>query len=564
MRKALLLFSLILFLSASVLPAFSDEEDSARSVEIDELEFLVLSERTLAEVGTAERYAAEFRPVADGIVRFMNFDRLLWVRVPASRLRGAVDSFGGRDTVLVLDNEQIARADCFLPSASGGYRHLVSGLALSGQSLPLRRPVFPLEDLGGEGYAYICVRAIIPVTFSLSVFDEDVFHHRAMWRLTGYMAFYSFMAAWAMTYFFFYAITRDRHYLITFVRQLAACVFLFSFKGYMRFYSGLSPRAVYILVWSALGMHCVMASLFCREQLPIDAQHLGSRLVFFHAALGVLMIVSSFMIYPYLTFFLTGVALAAYIASSMLVGIAKYRRGYRRIVFFLFSCLCFSVALVCLTLNAVRATAWSEHAFMIGFLLDPLLLACMLIPESRERIESYFYMGNNAVRYEKISRRDDATGFYNKAHILYLLDEQVKNAQKAGDLAFMLLDIDGFKKFNEAWGHPEGDKMVVLVAHIIRQCLRVCDIASRYGGEEFGVILPGGTLPTSILVAERIRKTIERESTLRGDGKRTTLSIGLAFFMPGDTAAALVRRADDALVRARTNGSNRTEFAGAV
>ncbi|MDR3231436.1 MAG: GGDEF domain-containing protein [Synergistaceae bacterium] len=562
MRKALLLFSSIFFLSIFISPAFSDEEKFMDSTEIDGLEFLVLPYRDRRGVEMAERYGADFHPAASGRIYPLNLDKLLWIRFPASRLKAVMDSFGDQDTILVLDNEQIAWADCFLPSASGGYGHLVSGLALPDRSLPLRRPIFPLKDVGGEGYAYLCIRAITPIAFTLAVFEEDVFHHRAIWRLTGYMAFYSFMAAWAMTYFFFYAITKDRHYLITFVRQLAACIFLFAFKGYMQFYSGLHPRVVYTLAWSALGLHCVMASLFCREQLHMDAQHQGSWLVLFHITVGVLMMLSSIMIYPTLTFILTGVALAAYVLFSMTVGISKYRRGYHRIAFFMLSCLSFVVGLICLTLNVIRATAWSEHLFMIGFLLDPLLLACMLIQGSRERIESYFYMGKNAVRYDKISRRDDATGLYNKAHILHLLGEEIQATQNTDDLAFMLLDVDNFKNFNEVWGYPEGDKMIVFLANIIRQCLRVNDVASRYGGEEFGAILPGGTLPTSILLAERIRKTIERESALQGDGRRTTLSIGLAFFIPGDTPATLVRRADDALLRARANGGNRTEFDG--
>jgi diguanylate cyclase len=91
---------------------------------------------------------------------------------------------------------------------------------------------------------------------------------------------------------------------------------------------------------------------------------------------------------------------------------------------------------------------------------------------------------------------------------------------------------------------------------------RVSDMASRYGGEEFGVILPGGTLPTSILVAERIRRTVERESALQGEGKKVTLSIGLAFFVDGDTTTGLVRRAENAFLRARISGGNRTEFEG--
>ncbi|MDR1873814.1 MAG: GGDEF domain-containing protein [Synergistaceae bacterium] len=567
MRRAPLFLCLFYFLSLFVSPAFSDEGN--RFLKVSEVEFLLLSDRTRGEVETAERYGGDFRPVPEGTVYFRDFNKLLWLRVPASGLKAMVNALAGRRAVLVLTSEQALQIEFFLPLASGGYRRLSSWFAPdAGRSPPRQMPAFPLEDAeetAETGYAYMCVRTAMPAVFSLFVWEEDALHEHSFLRLRRYMAFSSFMIAWAVTYFFFYAITRDRHYLITFVRQLSACVFLFAFRGDIPPYSAFSPRFVYAVAWGALGLHCVMASLFCRELLQADAQRRGVRLALFHVTMGILITLSAALMYPLLTLFLTGAALIVYVVSSMAVGVMKFRRGYRLMIFFMLSCLSFSAALICLALNTVWALPWSEYAFMSAFLLDPFFVACMLIPKSRERFENYLYMGKKVVRYEKFSQRDDATGLFNKAHILRLLDEQMLLARDGvRDLAFMLLDIDSFKQFNDVWGHPEGDRMVIFLSNIIRHCLRVSDTASRYGGEEFAVILPGGTLPTSILVAERIRRTVERESAMQSEGKRITLSIGLAFFVAGDTTASLVQRASNALLRARAGGGNRTEFGGDV
>ena len=128
-------------------------------------------------------------------------------------------------------------------------------------------------------------------------------------------------------------------------------------------------------------------------------------------------------------------------------------------------------------------------------------------------------------------------------------------------LSLLFCDIDHFKNFNDKFGHQVGDQVLRLVAGLIKNTLRDGDVVGRYGGEEFGMILPATPLITAKAAAERIRGAImAREVRKRGSEAsfgRITISIGVAQLRDGETSLALVRRADECLYMAKRSGRNR-------
>ncbi len=111
---------------------------------------------------------------------------------------------------------------------------------------------------------------------------------------------------------------------------------------------------------------------------------------------------------------------------------------------------------------------------------------------------------------ELLAVTDRMTGMYNHVYGVQRLDEEVKRAQRFGhQLSLVMLDIDDFKSFNDTYGHPAGDELLAAVGGVIKRALRDMDIAVRYGGEEFAVILPETPTAGAALVAERIRSDIE-------------------------------------------------------
>ena len=128
-------------------------------------------------------------------------------------------------------------------------------------------------------------------------------------------------------------------------------------------------------------------------------------------------------------------------------------------------------------------------------------------------------------------------------------------------LSLLFCDIDHFKNFNDQFGHQIGDQVLRLVAGVIKRSLRDDDIAGRYGGEEFGIILPGTKLDVAKSVAGRIREAvIARDVREKNSGEsfgRITISIGVAQLRPGEASTSLMQRADACLYAAKRAGRNR-------
>ncbi|AZT89510.1 diguanylate cyclase [Caldicellulosiruptor changbaiensis] len=158
-------------------------------------------------------------------------------------------------------------------------------------------------------------------------------------------------------------------------------------------------------------------------------------------------------------------------------------------------------------------------------------------------------------RLEKEAETDFLTGFFNKRTIQNILISELERAIRYRlPLAVIFLDIDDFKAYNDTFGHVAGDVMVQKTAEIIKNSIRTVDIAGRFGGEEFVIILPGTDEEGAIAVAERIRKAIE---SYPFPHRRVTASLGITLARSGDSVESLLERADRALYQAKREGKNR-------
>jgi diguanylate cyclase (GGDEF)-like protein len=168
-------------------------------------------------------------------------------------------------------------------------------------------------------------------------------------------------------------------------------------------------------------------------------------------------------------------------------------------------------------------------------------------------------------RYQGMAQTDGLTGLFNHRRSQELLhDEAVRSARYHRPLSVLMVDIDSFKQYNDAYGHPTGDGLLRSISRILTESVRATDHVGRYGGEEFVVILPETTGSDAQLLAERLRAAVEAAWFAAGEGYviQKTVSIGVAAF-PRDatTAAELLRQVDAALYRAKTCGKNRVEMA---
>ena len=165
-------------------------------------------------------------------------------------------------------------------------------------------------------------------------------------------------------------------------------------------------------------------------------------------------------------------------------------------------------------------------------------------------------------RVERLAIHDGLTNLYNYRHFQNVLDREVEKARKSGfPLSLIILDIDDFKKYNDTFGHPEGDEVLRSVAEILLDNTRGKDVVARYGGEEFVIILPETSRRGVTTVAETIRQKVESfpfGSQLSSHPPvRMSITAGLAVF-PDDakTTKELIVAADNALLKGKRNGKN--------
>jgi len=160
---------------------------------------------------------------------------------------------------------------------------------------------------------------------------------------------------------------------------------------------------------------------------------------------------------------------------------------------------------------------------------------------------------------EKMAITDSLTGLYVRRYFSERLEEEFGRSARHGlKFSFLMLDIDDFKKCNDTYGHLVGDVVLKGIAKIIKESIREIDLVSRYGGEEFAVLLPETSVNAATIVAERIRRKVEEGVFKAYDEKiKITLSIGLSEYpASASNSASLIDKADEALYRAKNAGKN--------
>lgn len=179
----------------------------------------------------------------------------------------------------------------------------------------------------------------------------------------------------------------------------------------------------------------------------------------------------------------------------------------------------------------------------------------------------------NAINRERIvlsGLTDALTGFYNRAYLDRRLNEEISRAARYQQpLSCLFLDIDFFKKVNDTYGHASGDIVLQEVAYRIKHQLRASDIPTRFGGEEFTLLLPQTGSDEALLLAERIRKAVRQSSvsTETGEQLNITISIGVSQILAHQhkqlkgLGEKLLHEADSALYKAKETGRNKAVLA---
>lgn len=212
--------------------------------------------------------------------------------------------------------------------------------------------------------------------------------------------------------------------------------------------------------------------------------------------------------------------------------------------------------IVCLGTFSVHRDASDVVVSSIFFLgACFVLLVCMLAHGTVKDVK-------RIATLEAETITDPLMEIYNRRYLERRLEEEFARARRYGfPFSLLLLDIDHFKRVNDERGHPAGDLVLKEIGEILKKTVRNVDVPARYGGEEVTILLPHTPDADAIILAERIRRTIEDHPFPAGSGipLRCTVSIGIATMTPECAKAdQLLQMADTAMYRAKQEGRNRT------
>ncbi len=214
----------------------------------------------------------------------------------------------------------------------------------------------------------------------------------------------------------------------------------------------------------------------------------------------------------------------------------------------------FSVAAVDMLVAPDQSGIRAEVVAAVVFLGVALLLLATIVAvagrEHRRALDATL----------RLARFDPLTGLFNRAHFFTELEREIRLSQRAGrSFALLMIDIDGLKPVNDAFGHHYGDRLLTGVTGVIRSTVRATDTAARYGGDEFLVLLPETDAAGAYVVAEKLRHDIAAFTIQVSDRTvRTSVSLGLvAYPEDGTTVDALMASADAALYEAKRSGRDR-------
>ncbi|MFH1326896.1 MAG: GGDEF domain-containing protein [archaeon] len=183
-----------------------------------------------------------------------------------------------------------------------------------------------------------------------------------------------------------------------------------------------------------------------------------------------------------------------------------------------------------------------------------------LDPKIRRKIENLFQNMNESISllYD-IATTDEKTGLYNNKFFQDALTMEIEKAKRGKQkLSLILTDIDFFKKINDTYGHMKADDLLFRLAKVIKKQIRISDIAARFGGEEFIILLPETSLEKAKKLSVRLRNAVHKDPTLKKYG--LTVSGGITQFKIKDNKKTFKSRADKAMYKAKKTGRDKFVF----
>ncbi|MEW6264316.1 MAG: diguanylate cyclase [Thermodesulfobacteriota bacterium] len=482
----------------------------------------------------------------------------LWVRLPLAQAPAR------EPWVLVVAAPWMDRVDFYLPEPDGDWRRQATGLQQPGAAktaggFVLRAP----DDTPRAGYAYLRLESVLALNAGLRLWPRAEFEEYTLIYAYLFGGLYGVMGAMLIVNLMVFLVTRHRVYLLYVLYLFSIIVHQFCLQGQILILPlSLWPLVPHLsLTVSAFALF--FGAAFCRFFLisRVHAPLADRFLIGVQIAASLLLVLALTGRLWWGTWLTHSLAVAGPVAA-IVAGIKAMTRGYRPARVYL-------LAWIVLLLGVMSWGAWSmgwldtfrppQITITVAASLESCLLTLALADRVRIIHQERRLLAQRERRYRQLSITDELTGLFNQRYFWSKLPSELGHAHQLGQpLSLLLMDLDDFKHFNDSYGHDAGDKILAEAGKLLRANMRPADSACRYGGEEFALILPGADGRAAQEVAERVRRSLAGSLVRLQEGLalRVTASLGTAQVTPGDNDKTLFKRADQALLLAKTRGKN--------
>ncbi len=527
---------------------------------------------TFRDISSPE-YSRRFSPHKTQGFNFGMSDDAIWLRFKLNIKPSVIESNG---LLLALDKTTFPLVTLYLPTGTaskssyseigGSYRNRTQD-----QTLQYRYPVFKIPStLPKDRYVYLYINPLTKnlhasSNFNLFLTDTVDFIHRT-WVETSfyYLIFGVLLSMIVYNLFLSFFLKETVYYLyICYVALILMYIFLRSGFHIVAGFPGLS-----VLVLHTVSGAYIMAIAFSQSFLSTRKYCPVLNVIMW----GFMMLCGLVLAFQSLGFPKAANMLMHIIGAggplvAVVAGFLRLYQGYKPARYYLAAWLSLLAGVISLSLvglGVLPKKFFFFNSLAIGSMAEAILLSTALGDRIRLLRDETWALQQKERRLTELSITDELTGLFNKRWFSSKLKSEVTHSHRVSQpLSLIIIDVDHFKKFNDTHGHAAGDKVLEKLGEVIIEGIRDNDIGSRFGGEEFTVILPAAGLAKAVSVAERLRTIFETSDIVIKPDKTvtSTISIGVAELAQGETQAQLFERADRALYVAKQKGRNRIEKA---
>lgn len=464
--------------------------------------------------------------------------------------------------LLQINNVNINNLDIFIPTVNG-YVHKVGGVR---STLPREildtTWVFSLTDQCRQNeYLYFRVESTSALRLGVSLWPTNAFISENFLKNIGFGLFYGVILAMLCLNLFSFFILKDRTYLFYVLYISLMLIYQLQVHGHFRWLFT-TPYVIYnAIFWLCLGAAYIAAILFTCSFLQVRLQTKP-----WNKILGVLVTLAIAQgILGALQFNIAANQIAhalGFIEPFVIMSLAviRLRQGFRSAKYYLLAWGILSTGIIVWALSAyIPGMTFAVNYLLVTTAAESILLTCALA----DRFRNLRMQAKYAQYYRDLSLTDELTGLYNKRYLKEKCRQEVDLAlQNKTPLSLMIIDVDHFKNYNDRHGHLAGDQVLSHLGQILLNLLEETQLAFRFGGEEYVILLPDTTCDKALLLAEKIRAVVQAEKVRIGANVTgITVSIGISELQSDDTYDKLFQRMDKALYTAKETGRNRVIYA---